>query len=66
MKKLFTLLYFQLCVDIIGLPLYYIFVGMLDNSINDYPNWQHFMIATVVNLLVAIKVGLLPISDDEK
>lgn len=43
-----------------------IFVGMLDNSINDYPNWQYFMIATIVNLLAAIKVGLLPISDDEK
>ena len=43
-----------------------IFVGMLDNSINDYPNWQYFMIATIVNLLAAIKVGLLSISDDEK
>lgn len=43
-----------------------IFVGMLDNSINDYPNWPYFVIATVVNLLAAIKVGLLPISDDEK
>lgn len=36
MKKLFTLLYFQLCVDIIGLPLYYISVGSTYETYSKY------------------------------
>jgi hypothetical protein len=38
----------------------YLFVGTLPNSLDQFPNWLPFFIASIVNLSICIYYGVKP------
>jgi hypothetical protein len=42
----------------------YFFVGTLENSIQDFPNWLPFMLASCVNLIICIYYGCKKTQDN--
>lgn len=38
----------------------YFFVGTLENSMKEFPNWIYFMLLSTFNLLICIIIGCYP------